>query len=41
MNSTVTFDQLKAALAKAGVDFVITRKDGHLVHVNFWVEDAK
>ena len=40
-DNRMNLEQLKTLLAKSGVEFIITRKDGNLVHVNFWVEDEK
>lgn len=37
MTPNEKLEKLKAALKKAGLDYVITRKDQTIAHVNIWI----
>lgn len=37
MTANEKLEKLKAALRKAGLDYVVTRKDDAIAHVNIWI----
>ena len=38
---SITLTELRKILNAANVEYIITRADGPLVHVNFYVEEEK
>lgn len=39
MTSNKNLAKLRDALKKAGLDYVVTRSDGSVAHVNVWVKE--
>lgn len=37
MTTNEKFEKLKKALKKAGLDYVVTRKDETIAHLNIWI----
>jgi hypothetical protein len=37
MSDNEKLEKLKAALRKAGLDYVVTRKDETIAHLNIWI----
>ena len=41
MKNCKNLQKLRTALKEAGLDYVITRSDGSVAHVNVWVKEDK
>jgi hypothetical protein len=41
MKDYKNLEKLRAALKQAGLDYVVTRTDGAVAHVNIWIKEDK
>jgi len=41
MKDCKNLEKLRAALRQAGLDYVVTRTDGAVAHVNIWIKEDK